>query len=77
MKLNELRGQIVSVYGRQYIFARAVNASDSRVSRILSGTHQLERSEARIWEKKLELKDGELGNLEKVNEIKTSNSISS
>ena len=64
VKTNELKGKIITVFGKQYLFARAVRATESKVSRAISGVNKLEPSEAREWEKALGLDIGELRQLE-------------
>ena len=64
MKSNELKGKIIAEFGKQYLFARAVRATESKVSRAISGVDKLEPSEARAWEKALGLDKGDLRQLE-------------
>jgi len=64
MEINELKGKIIAGYGRQYKFATYVEMTESKVSMVLSGRSKLESTEARIWEKALNLKRGGLKELE-------------
>jgi hypothetical protein len=64
MKNNELKGRIVTIYGKQYLFARDIKATETKVSRVIAGVNNLESSEARAWERALGLVRGALKQLE-------------
>lgn len=52
---NELKGKIISKYGSQIKFSRAIKSNPQRVTNVLSGKAYLDVREVDVWRNALEI----------------------
>ena len=50
---NTLKARIIEIYGKQWMFARAIKVDDSMVSKIVTGCRELSEKEKTRWAKAL------------------------